>query len=99
MNIYYSPEEYGLEVVFEKEAGRDYDFDMFVVWRDPDTGQLYWGEDAGCSCPSPFEGYGYDDLRTGDVDDLLRDYRSWLSARTWVIGDSQEIMSALKNLW
>ena len=28
---------------------------MTAVWRDPATGQLYFADDSGCSCPSPFE--------------------------------------------
>lgn len=55
-NIYYSPEAYGLEV-FEMIQRDDmsYSFDMFVIWKDKDTNTLYYADDMGCSCPSPFE--------------------------------------------
>lgn len=56
-NIYYSPEHYGLEILGEAADEPDWDFNMFVVWRDKDTGVLYYASDAGCSCPSPFEDY------------------------------------------
>lgn len=55
-NIYYSPEAYGLEVVASFELREEsWEFDMLVVWRDPETGHLYYAEDSGCSCPCPFE--------------------------------------------
>lgn len=54
MNIYYAPEEFGLEVVSMIEDPGSYEFNMFVVWKDK-KGNLYYDEDSGCSCPSPFE--------------------------------------------
>ena len=54
-NIYYSPEAFGLEVVGEIDwAEPDYSFDMLVVWKER-RGRYWIGEDAGCSCPAPFE--------------------------------------------
>lgn len=53
-NIYSEPEKFGLEIVGEIEDEPDYSFDMFVVWKD-NKGSLYYGQDSGCSCPSPFE--------------------------------------------
>jgi hypothetical protein len=54
-NVYDSPANYGLTIVgdVEWEYG-SYEFDMTVVFRDT-SGNLYIGDDAGCSCPSPFE--------------------------------------------
>lgn len=55
MNLYYSPEKYGLEVVGTIEWSEpNYDFDMTVLWRAK-RGQYWIGSDSGCSCPSPFE--------------------------------------------
>lgn len=53
-NIYYHPEDHKLEIVGMIEDEPNYSFDMFVVWKDKE-GNLYYGEDSGCSCPSPFE--------------------------------------------
>jgi hypothetical protein len=54
-NVYYSPSASGLETVGEIEwSDGFYQFDLTVLWRD-EAGALHWGEDAGCSCPSPFE--------------------------------------------
>lgn len=57
-NVYYSPEELGLEPLGEFEIHEaDYSFDIFAAWRDPKTGLFYSASDSGCSCPSPFEDY------------------------------------------
>lgn len=54
-NIYYNPEDHGLEIVGEFDWSEpDYSFDMLVVWKEK-RGQYWIGEDSGCSCPSPFE--------------------------------------------
>lgn len=55
-NIYYYPEDYDLTVVAEIDNGESYEFDKVVVWKHKD-GTLYWQEDSGCSCPTPFEDY------------------------------------------
>lgn len=54
-DVYYNPEDYGLEIVGEVDwSGGFYQYDLTVVWQD-EKGQFYIGDDAGCSCPSPFE--------------------------------------------
>lgn len=56
-DVYYQPENFGLTQVAQIEwAEPDYSFNMGVVWKDAD-GQLFYGEDSGCSCPSPFEDF------------------------------------------
>ena len=56
MNIYYNPEKFGLRPVGEAEfSSGGYEFDTTVVWQDVETGALYYADDSGCSCPSPFE--------------------------------------------
>lgn len=55
MNVYYYPEDYGLQLVGEFEWTEPcYSFDMLVVWKERD-GRYWIGEDSGCSCPSPFD--------------------------------------------
>lgn len=63
-NIYYSPSQFGLEMVGEVEwSDEPYQFDLTVVWRRKADGQLFYADDEGCSCPSPFEDYkGVEDL-------------------------------------
>ena len=59
-NPYYSPEKSGLEIIGEVDfSDGSYQFNYLVVWKDLATGKLYYAEDSGCSCPSPFEDYRY----------------------------------------
>jgi hypothetical protein len=54
-DLYYQPERFGLTVVGVIEwTDEAYQFDMTAVWVDAD-GWVYWADDSGCSCPSPFE--------------------------------------------
>lgn len=55
-DVYYDPEKFGLTIVLECEKEPNYDFDKFVVWQDAE-GNLFYGGDSGCSCPSPFEDF------------------------------------------
>lgn len=55
-NPYWNPETHGLEIVAEvDDPDVCWSFNLIVVWRRKSDGTLLWGEDAGCSCPSPFE--------------------------------------------
>ncbi len=58
LNPYYSPEEFGLEIVGEVIWDDDpYQFDFSVVWEHKETGEYYTARDSGCSCPTPFESF------------------------------------------
>lgn len=61
-----------------------YDFDLTRVYRHRETGELFYAQDSGCSCPSPFENtteehltrierlhdwYGHVERRTADLYD------------------------------
>lgn len=61
-NVYYHPEKAGLATVGEVDFSSGcYEFDYTVVWRDG-TGRLFYADDAGCLCPSPFETTTVSDL-------------------------------------
>ena len=47
MGLGYAPEEYGLEVIGELDAGGSYEFDLFTVWRVKDTGKIVYATDSG----------------------------------------------------
>ena len=65
--IYSSPEKYGLRTIGEVEwSDGCYQFDLTVIWQDTTTGVVYYADDSGCSCPSPFEDTGRDDLTVID---------------------------------
>ena len=58
-NPYYSPEKLDLEIFGElDEPNLDYEYNTLVVWKDKE-GQLFYAQDSGCSCPTPFEGFEY----------------------------------------
>lgn len=54
-----SPYEYVTEVQWGEA---DYNFDLTRVYRHTETGELFYAEDSGCSCPSPFEDTTEEDL-------------------------------------
>lgn len=70
-DVYYQPEKFGLTIVAEVDPSEEYEFDITAVWKHED-GRVFWGQDSGCSCPSPFEGYN-------NIDDLteLRNYEDY----------------------
>lgn len=50
------PEKVGLEqVAYVTDPQAFYDFHDVGVWRRLEDEALFYGEDSGCSCPSPFE--------------------------------------------
>lgn len=69
-NIYYSPEKFGFQPVAEIGKGLSYEFDYLVVWRRIEDGQLFWSSDNGCSCPTPFENIGVEDLTVITLQDF-----------------------------
>lgn len=43
-------------------SGYSYEFDLTRVYRHDETGRLFYGDDSGCSCPTPFESKRVSDL-------------------------------------
>ena len=80
MTMYYDPKDYGLELVGDaEEEDQCYSFCIFAVWKDAE-GTLYWGDDSGCSCPSPFEDYASkNDLNNGTVQDVHNALDTWVN--------------------
>lgn len=76
---YNAPSKHGLEIVgVASDQYASSGFDDFVVWRDLETGQLFWASDSGCSCPSPFEDYRTrDDLTTGTATEAAAAALAW----------------------
>lgn len=67
-NVVNNPGEFGLEHIGEIEwSDESYQYDMTAVLRDAkDRDKFFWVDDAGCSCPSPFENVtSLGDLETG----------------------------------
>jgi hypothetical protein len=62
-NIYYSPEKFGFATVGEIDwSSGYYEFNITLVLRRISDGQLFYANDRGCSCPSPFETHKLEDL-------------------------------------
>ena len=60
-NYYYHPEEYGFSIIVELELGECYEFDThFCIVNE--ANEIYYGHDAGCSCPTPFDGMQLSDF-------------------------------------
>lgn len=75
MNIYVTPENAGLTPIGEIDwSDGCYAFDYTVVWQRTFDGRFVYAEDSGCSCPSPFEDTGVEDLvvlrKRGGLNDL-----------------------------
>ena len=64
VTIYNFPRNFKLERIDKVDKSPYVDnFDVLVVWGDPETGLLFYGEDHGCyCCQSPFDGQKRDDL-------------------------------------
>ena len=70
-NVFCSPEKLDLELVETlEEDGLCYAYNTFIVVKHVPTGRLFYAEDSGCSCPTPFEEYkfkGPDDTDMAEV--------------------------------
>ncbi len=86
-DVYCDPEKFGLEVVANAELSEPcYSFDMAVVWYSKDAKKFYWGQDSGCSCPSPFEGVHLIDLSSGTKGEAV----AWLKSLIGEKPDAEE---------
>lgn len=62
-DVYYSPGKYGLTTIGEIDwSDGCYQFDLTVVWKREADGRFLYADNSGCSCPSPFEDMGIDEL-------------------------------------
>lgn len=63
MNVYYDPAKFGLTTIGEIDwSSGSYEFDLTVVFKREADGVFLYADDFGCSCPSPFEDAGIEDL-------------------------------------
>jgi hypothetical protein len=76
-NVYYAPEKFGLTAFGQVDDGGPYEFDLFVVWTSGDDSNVLWGTDSGCSCPSPFEDTGINDLSRGTKWECISALSDW----------------------
>lgn len=83
-DAYNQPDKFGLQVIGTVQWEEDnYSFDLTAVFKD-EHGNLYWADDAGCSCPSPFEDYtSVDKLETGTPEQLQAHLSERLAGTSW----------------
>lgn len=82
MNIYYDPEKFGLTTIGEIDwSDSCYQFDYTVVWQRASDGRFVYAEDSGCSCPSPFEDKGVEDLTVLRQHGGLEDFKAHCAER------------------
>lgn len=56
-DLYNQPEKFGLtQIGCLDDPEASYSFDYLIVWKHED-GRVFYAEDSGCSCPSPFEDF------------------------------------------
>ena len=76
MDFYYHPEKYGMTSIGFVDWGYGgYDFDLLQVWQKED-GTFVFGEDSGCSCPTPFQDQDVEDLTRINSLSIFKDYLS-----------------------
>jgi hypothetical protein len=72
--------EWGLELVFQSEA-YDYEWDIFTVFKETETGYFFWINESGCSCNSPLEDiYSKADFTRGTKQELMLAFSNWLGS-------------------
>ncbi len=101
-NAYYNPEKFGCEIVATVDVGADYEFDMFVVMRTIESiegirkGSYFYASDAGCSCPTPFEGAYWTKATKAE---LTRAFDNWAGSRPSYRDSSAKIQAGKNKIW
>ncbi len=54
-NFYENPEKFDLTIIDSIDSGGSYEFNIHVAFKHKD-GKVFYSHDAGCSCPTPFDG-------------------------------------------
>lgn len=70
--------DWGLEMVFQSEA-YDYEWNIFSVFKEAETGYYFWIEESGCSCNSPLEDISSkSDFTRGTKQELMLAFSNWI---------------------
>ena len=57
MNPYYNHEELGLDIVVFDQPDMYYEYNTLIFVKAKEGQRVFWAQDSGCSCPTPFEDY------------------------------------------
>lgn len=93
MNVYYYPENFGLQIIDSIDKADSYEFDMFVVWKK-ENGDVVFATDSGCSCPTPFDGVGLTDLKPYSDQEL----DTWVNECKWRTPSPIEVLELKKKV-
>jgi len=73
-NVYYSPEKNGLsQLDCLDEPGLFYEYNTFCVWQHDKSGRVFYAQDSGCSCPTPFENYRFKSPDDNTLQEVTQD--------------------------
>ena len=71
--------DWGLEMVLQT-AAYDYEWDIFTIFKEAETGYYYWIAEGGCSCNSPLEDVrSKSDFTRGSKQELMRAFSEWIN--------------------
>lgn len=60
-NLYYHPEAFHLHTLgMLEEPDMSYSYNILAVFRHVMTGRVFYAQDSGCSCPTPFDDFRFD---------------------------------------
>lgn len=97
-NIYYQPEQFGLELIYSDDTAGSYEFDMMLIFKHTETGRIFHAWDSGCSCPTPFESFEFKDVNNNDLDEItITNYKGYLDKMRDRGADSYEIKNVQSN--
>jgi len=79
MDYNFNYADWGLEMVLQTEA-YDYQWDIFTIFKEAETGYYYWIAESGCSCDGPLEDVrSKSDFTRGSKQELMRAFSEWIN--------------------
>lgn len=87
-NIYYNPEAFGLQIIGDVDIADSYEFDVLLVLQNTTTKELFYLQDSGCSCPTPFKDMYLKDLQPITRDNLKQFEAICFSHKPWSYSSS-----------
>ena len=100
-NFYYNPEKSGLTILTTlDESDMSYEFNTFVIWEHKD-GRLFYAEDSGCSCPTPFENFtelsSLNRITKTSLPYFEEELKAWNESAKLDIGTIQKTITLVKS--
>lgn len=94
-DVYIDPERFGLKMLDSLDIAGCYEFSMLALWERTEDGALFYATDSGCSCPSPFEWAGVNELtRITSAAEFAAGARKWLRDSYYSVGGGDRTVLA-----